>query len=139
MRWLVLFISLLVVWFAETARAEALAPPGPASHCLSADIYPLHPDDDGRVLYRIVFVNRCDVPRSFFWCAEHPGAQVPAAVACRSQRGFGAELRHAIGHRKEFQWHLPPGARIRFQECSTREIPTAEFGCAPLVTSTIRR
>ena len=134
MRWLSLFVPLLVVLPAETARAEALAAHGPDGHCLSADIHPLRPDD-GRVLYRIVFVNRCDVPRSFFWCAEHPAAQVPAAVACRSQRGFGAEPRHAIGHRKEFQWHLPPGARIRFQECSTQEIPTAEFGCAPLTTT----
>lgn len=138
MRWLALFSSLLVVLFAEASRAEALGPHGAAGHCLSAEIHPLRPDD-GRVLYRIVFVNRCDVPRSFFWCAEHPGAHVPAAVACRSQRGFGAELRHAIGHRKEFQWHLPPGARIRFQECSTQEIPTAEFGCAPLASSTSRR
>jgi hypothetical protein len=139
MQWLSLFISLLVVFSAETARAEALAPPGSSDHCLSADLLALRADDAGRVLYRIVFINRCDAARSFFWCAEHPGTRVPAAVACRSPRGFGADLRHAIGHRKEFQWHLPPGARIRFQECSMREIPTAEFGCAPLATSATRR
>lgn len=139
MRWLNLFFPLLVVLFAQSVRAEALAPASQSGHCLSADVFALRADDDGRVLYRIVFVNRCDLPRSFFWCAEHPATQVPAAVACRSQSGFGAELRHAIGYRKEFQWHLPPGARIRFQDCSTQEMPTAEFGCAPLTTSATRR
>jgi len=64
---------------------------------------------------------------------------VPAAVACRSQRGFGPESQHAILQRKEFQWHLPPGARIRFQDCSELEMPTADFNCAPPGTSTGRR
>ena len=134
MRSLIFLLSLLTVLHAETARAEALAPPASSGHCLSADILALRADDDGRVLYRIVFVNRCELPRSFFWCAEHPLAQVPAAVACRSQHGFGPELRQTIGYRKEFQWHLPPGARIRFQDCSTQEVPTADFNCSPLAT-----
>ncbi len=136
--WILLF-SLLAVLFAETARAEALAPPASTGHCLSADVHALGSLDHGQVLYRIVFLNRCESPRSFFWCAEHSATQVPATVACRSQRGFGSELRHAIFHRKEFQWSLPPGVRIRFQDCSDLEIPTADFRCAPLATSTTRR
>ena len=68
---------------------------------------------------------------NFLWCAEHPSMRMPAPVACRSQGSFGPELRHAILHRKEFQWHMPAGARIRFQDCSELEIPTADFNCAP--------
>ena len=139
MRFLILLSSLLAALFAETARAEALAPPGSAGHCLSADIRALGALDDGQVLYRIVFLNRCESPRVFFWCAEHSATQLPATVACRSQRGFGSELRHAIRYRKEFQWNLPPGVRIRFQDCSDQGIPTAEFSCPPLATSTTRR
>jgi|CXWL01.1.fsa_nt_gi hypothetical protein len=131
MRCSILVFSLLVAPFAETARAEALAPPGPMSSCLSANVQVLRPLDNGQALYRIVFVNRCELPRSFFWCAEHPSMRMPAPVACRSQGGFGPELRHAIVLRKEFQWHMPAGARIRFQDCSGLEIPTADFNCAP--------
>ena len=131
MRLWIVVLSLLAVLFAETARAAALAPSGSLGACLLADVQVLRPLDDGQALYRIVFLNRCNLPRSFFWCAEHPSAQVPASVACRSQRGFGPELRHAILHRKEFQWHMPAGARIRFQDCSELEIPTADFNCAP--------
>jgi hypothetical protein len=138
MRLLILLLPLLAVLFAETARGEALAPHGSTGHCLSADINALRPLENGQVLYRIVFLNRCEAPRSFFWCAEHSATQVPATVACRSQRGFGSELRHAIRYRKEFQWNLPPGIRIRFQDCSDLEIPTADFSCAPLATSTTR-
>jgi len=138
MRFPILLFSLLAVLFAETARAEALAPAGAAGHCLSADVNALRPLDNGQVLYRIVFLNRCESLRIFFWCAEHSATRLSATVACRSQRGFGSELRHAIRHRKEFQWSLPPGVRIRFQDCSDQEIPTAEFSCAPLATSTRR-
>jgi hypothetical protein len=138
MRYSVLSVLLLAVFFAQSARADALAPSGGAVHCLSADVNPLRTLDNGRVLYRIVFLNHCETPRNFFWCAEHSATLIPASVACRSQRGFGSELRHAIRHRKEFQWSLPPGVRIRFQDCSVLEIPTAEFSCAPLATSTRR-
>ncbi len=131
MRCSILLFSLLVVLFAETARAEALAPPGSMGSCLSADVHVLRPLDNGQALYRIVFLNRCELPRSFLWCAEHPSMRMPAPVACRSQGSFGPELRHAILHRKEFQWHMPAGARIRFQDCSGLEIPNAEFNCAP--------
>ena len=134
-----LFISLLALMFAEPARADAFAPSGPAYSCIAASVDVLQDAGGGQLLYRIAFRNRCDLPRSFFWCAEHSATQVPAAVACRSQRGFGSELRHAIRHRKEFQWNLPPGVRIRFQDCSDLEIPTADFNCAPLATSTTRR
>jgi len=135
MRLWFLLLSLLAVLFAETARAEALAPPGSAGHCLSAGVDTLRPLDKGQVLYRIVFFNRCETPRSFFWCAEHSAAQLPATVACRSQRGFGSEQRHTIRYRKEFQWALPQGVRIRYQDCSDLEIPTADFSCAPLATT----
>lgn len=139
MRWLAFFISLLVVLFAETARAEALAPAGSTDHCLSADVNALRPLAGGLVLYRIVFLNHCETPRSFSWCAEHSATQVPASVACGSQRGFGSEQRHAIRYRKEFQWTLPPGVRIRVQDCSDAEIPTADFGCTPQAAATLRR
>ena len=139
MRLSILLLSLLAVLCAEAVRAEALAPSGAVGHCLSADVNVLRPLDNGQVLYRIVFFNRCETSRSFFWRAEHSAAQVPATVACRSQRGFGLELRHAIRYRKEFQWNLPQGARIRFQDCSDQEIPTDDFNCAPLATSTTRR
>ena len=41
-----------------------------------------------------------------------------------------AEPRHAILQRKEFQWHLPRGSRIRVHDCAGQDIPTADFGCA---------
>ena len=131
MRSWILVFSLFALLSAELARAEALAPPAPGGACLSADVNALRAAGDGQMLYQIVFVNRCNLPRSFSWCAEHSQARVPAAVACRSQRGFGSDLRHAIQHRKEFQWQLPPGARIRFQDCADLEIPTADFNCEP--------
>jgi hypothetical protein len=135
----ILFLALSAVLLPETARAEALAATGSAGSCLSAEVSALRPMDDGQVLYRIVFYNRCNLPRSFFWCAEHPYAQVPATVSCRSQHGPGADLRDAIRYRKEFQWHLPPGARIRYQDCPSQEIPTPDFSCAPQTKSTMQR
>ena len=141
MRLRLLFILLTAVLFAETARAEALAPSGSAGSCLVASVDALQVIAGGQVLYRIVFVNRCEATRSFSWCAEHPATLVPATVACvRSQsgRGFGGGQLHLIQHRKEFQWHLPAGARIRFHDCPSGEVPGGEFGCeAP--APTVRR
>lgn len=138
MRFRILFVSLLALLFAETARAEAFAPSGPALGCVAANV-DVQQDAGGQVLYRIAFRNRCDLPRSLLWCAEHTGAPVPAAVSCRTQRGLGSESVYLIGHRREFQWHLPRGARIRFQDCPGKEIPTTDFNCAPPVTSATRR
>ena len=113
------------------ARAEALTPAsGAVGGCVAASVDVLS-DAGSQSLYRIVFVNRCGAPRSFFWCAENPGAPVPPAVVCPRGRGFAAEPRHAIVNRKEFQWHLPRGSRIRFHDCAGQDVPTAEFGCAP--------
>jgi len=112
------------------ARAEALTPAsGAVGGCVVASVDVLS-DAGSQSLYRIVFVNRCGAPRSFFWCAENPGARVPAAAVCPKGRGFPAEPRHAIVFRKEFQFHLPRGSRIRFHACAGQEVPTAEFGCA---------
>lgn len=133
-----ILLLLAAVLFAEPARAEALAPSASAGGCLAASVDALQAVAGGQVLYRIVFHNRCDAPRSFFWCAEHPAALVPAAVACArapGARGFGGGLQHLIQHRKEFQWHLPAGARIRFHDCPGGEVPSGEFGCeAPVPT-----
>jgi hypothetical protein len=94
---------------------------------------------DEQYLYRISFLNRCDSPRRFFWCAEHPSRQVPVAIACPSARGLGAEQRHEIQYRKEFQWHMPPGVRIRFRDCAAGEVPTPDFRCEPPGAATSRR
>jgi hypothetical protein len=139
MRFRFLLISLLALLFAETARAEAFAPSGPAHSCVEANVDVVQDGGGGQVLYRIAFRNRCELPRTFFWCAEHAGTAVPPAVACRSQRGLGGESVYLIGNRRVFQWHLPRGARIRFQDCPGEEIPTADFNCAPLVTPATRR
>jgi hypothetical protein len=125
-----LLLSLLLLGLAGS-RAEALTPASAADgSCVAASVDVLS-DAGSQALYRIVFVNRCTAPRSFFWCAENPGARVPAAVVCPKGRGFPAEPRHAIVIRKEFQFHLPRGSRIRFHACAGQEVPTAEFGCAP--------
>jgi hypothetical protein len=133
MRFLLLFFSLLTAMPVETTRAQSIAHAGPDGSCLAASIDAGQNGAGGQILTRIVFVNRCDSPRTFFWCAETSGAPVPPAIACPLSpggRGAGAELRHSIAFRKEFQWYLPPGTRIRFQDCPRPEIPTAEFGCA---------
>jgi hypothetical protein len=130
---LILLSFLLLVLPTRVLRAEALAPAAQSGSCLRAAVDALRAGQDGLILYRIVFINRCDAPRSFVWCAESPAAQVPAAVACPQAaggRGFGTELRYAIQYRKEFQWSLPPGARVRFHDCPAGEVPGADFACA---------
>jgi hypothetical protein len=123
-------LLLLLMLCASGSRAEALAPsPDAAGGCVEVSVDVLA-DGGGPALYRIVFVNRCNAPRSLFWCAEHPGGQVPAMLFCPRGRGFFAEPRHAILQRKEFQWHLPRGSRIRFHDCPARDLPTADFDCA---------
>jgi hypothetical protein len=123
-------LLLLLALGATGARAEALAPsPDAAGGCVAASVDVLA-DAGGQALYRIVFLNRCNSPRSLFWCADHPGAPVPAALVCPRGRGFLAEPRHAIVHRKEFQWHLPRGSRIRYHDCPGQDLPTSDFGCA---------
>jgi hypothetical protein len=115
---------------AAGARAEALAPThDAASGCVTAQVEVLA-GTGGQALYRINFVNRCGAPRNLYWCADHPGAPVPPAVVCPRGRGFVVEPRHALVHRKEFQWHLPRGSRIRYHACQGQDLPTAEFGCA---------
>jgi hypothetical protein len=114
---------------AAGSRAEALAPSGPAGGCVAISVDVLS-ETGGQALYRIVFVNRCAAPRSFYWCAENPGTPVPAAVVCPKGQGFPAEPRQAILRRKEFQWHLPRGSRIRYHDCAEQDVPTTEFGCA---------
>lgn len=115
--------------FAGHLHAEATAP---AAGCVSAsiDARPI----DGQILYRIVFVNQCDAPRSIFWCVENPSAAVPPPVACpraETAARYAAEPRYWIAHRKEFQWNLPAGSRIRYRDCAGQEVPTVEFSCAP--------
>jgi hypothetical protein len=78
---------------------------------------------------RIVFKNRCALPRSFAWCAENTAARVPAEIGCMPA-GPSGEQRYVILVRKEFLWRLPAGSRIRFQDCPEHEIPTT-VGCAP--------
>jgi len=125
-----LLLPLLFLLGAACSRAEALSPAhGREDGCVAANVAVLS-DAGSQTLYRIVFVNRCSAPRSFFWCAENTAAPVPAAVVCPKGRGFPVEPRHAIVHRKEFQWHLPRGSRIRFHDCAGPDVPTAEFGCA---------
>jgi len=96
----------------------------------------------GAWLYRIVFSNRCGVQRSLYWCADNPGTTVPEPVACpRVARTSEApaEPRHFVLHRKEFQWHLPPGTRIRYRDCPAQEFPTYGMGCTSASGSTARR
>lgn len=130
MRLRLLPLLLTAVLSAETARAEALVPSASAGNCLAASVDALQAASGGQVLYRIVFNNRCDAPRSFSWCAEHPAVPVPAAVACARVPGAaGGVLLHLIQFRKEFQWHLPAGARIRFHDCPSGQVPTGDSGC----------
>jgi len=131
MRLLRLFLlSWLYLLGPAGARAEALAPiSGAAGGCLDVSV-DVQADAGNQALYRISFVNRCTAPRSLYWCAENPGAPVPAAVICPKASNFPAEPRHAILRRKDFQWHLPRGSRIRFRDCPGQDVPTTEFGCA---------
>ena len=132
MRWRSLFVLVLLAAVAGNPRADAIASVDAASGCVSASVeaQPI----GGQILYRIVFLNQCDGPRTFFWCAEHPGGRVPPPVACPRAAGaksVAAEPRHVIAHRKEFQWNLPAGSRIRYRDCASQQVPTIEFGCAP--------
>jgi len=123
-----LFILLSAVWFAETARAEAHVPATPvasASTCLSAEA---QAEVGAESLVRIVFKNRCDLPRSFSWCAENARERVPAEIGC-APGGPSGEPRYVILVRKDFLWRLPAGSRIRFQDCPEREVPISG-GCA---------
>lgn len=136
-----LFLLLLLLAIPGAPRAEALAPPGNGS-CVAASVEarPLSPGT--ATLYRIVFINRCEQPRSFFWCAENPASPPPGEIACpraAGERGFTVELRHTIQRRREFQWFLPAGTRIRFHDCPGQELPTSDFGCAPAASAAPRR
>lgn len=124
------------------ARAEAIASTTRPSACLDSDVEVVSAGAQGGWLYRIVFLNRCGAHRSLYWCAENPGATVPEQIACPRVARAGeapAEPRHVVLHRKEFQWHLPPGTRIRYRDCPAGEMPTFGFGCAPLPQPSARR
>ncbi len=129
------FILLMAVWFAETARAEIHAPA--ESACLSADAQTESTDGSGPA-YRIVFKNRCGAARSFSWCAENAQARVPAEIGCANGGAPSGEQRYVIHHRKEFLWRLPQGTRIRFQDCPEQEVPTS-LGCAQPPSAPARR
>ena len=123
-------LLLLLLFCTAGARAEALAPAHDvASGCVRAEVEMLA-EAGSQALYRISFVNRCGAPRNLYWCADHPGALVPATLVCPRGRGFVVEPSHVLVHRKEFQWHLPRGSRIRYHACEGQDVPTAEFGCA---------
>jgi hypothetical protein len=124
------------------ARAEAIAPTTRPSTCLDPDVEVVTAGAQGGWLYRIVFRNNCDAHRSLYWCADNPGATLPEQVACpRVARAdeAPAEPRHFVLHRKEFQWHLPPGTRIRYRDCPAQEVPTYGMGCASAPNDTKRR
>lgn len=123
---LLLLSGLLLAPFSVRAASE----PG----CVSAKVE--RASGAGAVeLYRIVFQNRCDRPRNLYWCAEADRGPLPPGLACARPQATSvgpiAESRHAIRLRKEFQWHLPAGTRIRFHDCPLGEMPTTDFGCAP--------
>jgi hypothetical protein len=114
---------------AAGARAEPAAPSSAGGGCVVASVE-IRVDASAWDRYRIVFLNRCSEARNLYWCAQSPGASVPPALACARGRGFPAEPRHRLVQRKEFQWHLPRGTRIRYHDCGGQELPTADFGCA---------
>jgi hypothetical protein len=123
-------LFLLLLWLcACVARAESLAPAHDAvAGCIAANVQVLT-ESGSQSLYRIEFVNRCSAPRNLYWCVENAAAPVPAALVCPRGRGFVLEPLHALVHRKQFQWHLPRGSRIRYHACAGQDLPTAEFGC----------
>lgn len=126
------FILIAFAWFPALALAEATAPSVAPSRCLDSDVEVVSAGAQGGWLYRIVFRNRCGAHRSLYWCAENPGAALPEQVACPRVARAGeapAEPRHVVLHRKEFQWHLPPGTRIRYRDCAAQEFPTYGMGC----------
>lgn len=114
------------------ARAEAIAPTAQPSSCLATDVEVASAGRTGDWLYRIVFRNRCGVHRNLYWCADNPGSALPEQIACPRASRTGespAEPRHHVLHRKEFQWHLPPGTQIRYRDCPANELPTYGMGC----------
>ena len=68
MRSLRLFLTVFSLSLADAAGAEAIAVLPPSRSCVTAQITSLENLPSGQVLYRITFHNRCDAPRSFFWC-----------------------------------------------------------------------
>jgi len=133
------FILLAFAWFPALALAEAISPSAAPSRCLDSDVEVVSSGAQGGWLYRIEFRNRCDARRSLYWCAENPGATLPEQVACPRVGRAGeaaAEPLHFVLHRKEFQWHLPPGTRIRYRDCPAQELPTYGMGCVAATTAT---
>jgi hypothetical protein len=139
MRLLLPLSFLLAAGIAATALAQPVNGALPPGACVVSEVSPLDAGQGGQVLYRITFQNYCGTPRSFFWCAEHPARPVPPAVACTEARGAGSEVRQLIRVRREYQWHLPAGARVRHLDCSPQEAPTPEFRCEPVTAVPQRR
>lgn len=130
---------LAVALVSALARAEAIAPTAQPSTCLASDVEVVSAGRTGDWLYRIVFRNRCGIHRSLYWCADNPGSSLPEQIACPRAARAGeapAEPRHHVLHRKEFQWHLPPGTRIRYRDCPAQELPTYGMGCVTPPTAT---
>ncbi|MBM3367244.1 MAG: hypothetical protein FJY43_03035 [Betaproteobacteria bacterium] len=120
------------------ARGEAIASTAHPSTCLTAKVDVASTGREGNWLYRVVFDKRCGVHRSLYWCAENPGLALPEQIACPKAARAGdapAEPRHQVLNRKEFQWHLPPGTRIRFRDCPAQELPTYGPGCTAAATA----
>ncbi len=134
-------VPLLVpaAFFCVPVAAEPLDALPAARSCVVSEVSPVDAAPGGQALYRITFQNFCGSPRSFFWCAEHPERPVPAAVACASARGPGSVVRQVIQVRREYQWHLPAGAQIRYRDCPPQEIPTLDSGCEPAPPSAAQR
>lgn len=139
MRLLLPLSILLAAGAAGPALAEPLNGALPSGACVVSEIAALDAGQRGQVLYRITFQNYCGTPRSLFWCAEHPAHSVPAAVACAEARGTGTEVRQLIKVRREFQWHLPAGTRVRWLDCPAQEVPTPDFRCEPPSAAPQRR
>lgn len=120
------------------AGADALAPTplraaeSPAN-CLSIASQVLGVSGPRR-LYRIVFTNGCEAPRVVAWCAEHPSATVPDTIACPKSVAGEAPAPGAflVARRREFQWTLPAGSRLRHVACPQGELPTLGYQCMPL-------
>ena len=122
-------LLVLTAFLCGPVAAEPTEPSSGARSCVVAEVSSVDAASGGQALYRIAFQNLCGTPRSFFWCADHPRLPVPAAVACAASRGLGTEVRQLIRVRREYQWHLPAGARILYRDCAAQEFPTPEFGC----------
>jgi hypothetical protein len=139
MRLLLPLPFLLAAGIAAPALAQPVNGALPPGACIVSEVSPLDAGQGGQVLYRITFQNYCGSPRSLFWCADHPERPVPPAVACAETRGTGPEVRQLIKVRREFQWYLPSGARVRYLDCPPQEVPTADFRCEPPSAAPPRR